>query len=339
MLNWLKSYLTGRKQKVILDHTIRSFYLSVVTGVPQGSILGPLLFLIYINDLPMIIPRGLGLFILFVDDTNFVLSEDDKKLLLDAFKTIVDLITRWVKANGLKLNEHKTQILNFHANYSNTSYADTSYLTKYFTVQSTCTFLGLQIDHSLVWKNHVEFLVTKLSKAYFAILTLSGIVDYSVLKQVYYAYVYSHITYGIIFWGNSSLSIKVFRKQKEIVRVMMGATKRASCQPLFRESGILPLPSIFILYSLLFVKMNWEEFNMGNHNHNYNTRNSKILQFPVHKKAFFEKTPYYNSMRLFNKLPKEVQEEPSTNKFKRILLDFLKTNCFYSVQEYMNHQF
>ena len=301
VLQWLRSYLLGRWQKVVLGDDIESFYIEVVTGVPQGSILGPLLFLIYINDLPVAIPEGL--LILFVDDTNVVLTEKNKTLLLQAFKALISEMSKWFEANGLKLNDNKTQILNFHANYSNSYFADSSYLENYFTTMSTCAFLGLQIDHSLVWKNHIEYLVVKLSKAYFAILTLSQVVDQSVLKQVYYAYVYSFITYGIIFWGNSPLSRKVFLKQKKIIRIMMNSPRRASCRPLFLASGILPLPSVYILYSVLFVKMNWEEFFSRNNTHNYNTRNSKALQFPSHKKTFFEKTPDYSSIRLFNKLP------------------------------------
>src|SRR5436190_23661718 len=88
------------------------------------------------------------------------------------------------------------------------------------------------------------------------VLTLSQVVDQSVLKQVDYAYVYSFITYGIIFWGNAPLSRKVFLKQKKIIRIMMNSPRRASCRPLFLASGILPLPSVYILYSVLFVKMN-----------------------------------------------------------------------------------
>ena len=192
----------------------------------------------------------------------------------------------------------------------------------------------MKIDSSLTWKNHEEHLVGKISKAYYAILTLSGIVDYSVLKQVYYAYVYSYITYGVIFWGDSSLSYKVFRKQKEIVRVMMGANRRASCRPLFLESGILPLPCVFILYSLLYVKSNFEEFSSRNHVHNYSTRNASMLKYPNHKKTFYEKTPFYNSIRLFNKLPLNFQKEPSLKRFKNMLIDILKANCFASLSIY-----
>src|SRR5436190_1311808 len=163
-----------------------------------------------------------------------------KSLLIEAFKANFDLIAKWFAANGLKLNVQKTQILNFHANYSKSSFADKDYP---FKVESTCSFLGLKIDNSLTWKNPVEHLVGKLSKAYYTILTLSAIVDYSLLNQVYYAYVYLYITYGVIFLGDSSLSYKVFRKQKEIVRVMMGATRRAFCRPPFLE-----ILRVFILY-------------------------------------------------------------------------------------------
>jgi len=92
------------------------------------------------------------------------------------------------------------------------------------------------------------------------------------LKTVYYAYFHSIISYGIIFWGNSTLSIKIFRLQKRVIRTMMGYRKRDSCRKLFVGLGIFPLPSLYIYSLLKFVIKNYQLFSTNDEIHNIGTR-------------------------------------------------------------------
>lgn len=170
-LSWLTSYLAHRYQRVDIDEESKSSFQQVISGVPQGSILGPLLFLIYSNDLPEVISNAK--IVLYADDTSVKAKYKNKQslstLLTDQFKQL----NYWFSANGLKLNAEKTKFLAFHLNHQNTSQRDYFFLPPCFNVVSSVRFLGVEIDSSLTWRAHVNQLLLKLSKAFYALLTLS----------------------------------------------------------------------------------------------------------------------------------------------------------------------
>jgi hypothetical protein len=153
-------------------------------------------------------------------------------------------VNTWFKTNLLTLNLKKTHHLQFstmncdeldmHINVSHKQ-----------LVNSNCTkFLGLNIDNKLSWKNHIDYLVTKLSSSCFIMRTVKPIMSQRSLR-IYFAYIHSIMTYAIIFLGNSLYSIKLFRIQKKVVRIMMGLKKRDSCRDSFKEMKIL---SLFLIH-------------------------------------------------------------------------------------------
>lgn len=165
---------------------------------------------------------------------------------------------------------------------------------------------------------------------------LSQSVGCNVLRQVYFAYFQSLLSYGVMFWGNSSESNRVFLLQKKVVRLISGAGPRDSCKHHFQQLQILPLPCILILHCSLFVKKNYQRFSSKNHVHSHFTRNSSILQYPIHRTTFFERSPFYLCISIFNHLPDIIKEEQSTQRFKMLVGKFLIQHCFYSVAEYLN---
>jgi hypothetical protein len=114
--------------------------------------------------------------------------------------------------------------------------------------------------------------VIKLNRSCFAIRSVKCILSLETLKMVYYLYVHSILKYGIIFWSNSSHSIRVFRIQKRIISIMTNSAKRVSCRSLFRELGILPLQAQYILSISMFIKTNRELFKFNSHVHKFNTK-------------------------------------------------------------------
>jgi len=166
-------------------------------------------------------------------------------------------------------------------------------------------------------------------------LTLSHTVDVHTLKQVYYAYFQSHISYGVIFWGNSSDSSKVFVMQKKVIRLITKSAFNESCRDHFRDLKILPLPSLYIFSCVMFVYSNLEMFYSRNHHHTHFTRNSSVLQYPNHRTSFLEKAPFYSCITLFNSLPINIKNLQSKSLFKKSLLRYLTMHCFYSVNEYL----
>jgi len=108
-------------------------------------------------------------------------------------------------------------------------------------------FQGLYINNNLSWKTHIESIKNNLRSACYVMRLVKPYVTANTLKVIYYFYFHSIMTYGLIFWGNSPDSIKIFRLQKKIIRIMMGCRSRDSCRKLFLNLEILPLPSQYIL--------------------------------------------------------------------------------------------
>jgi hypothetical protein len=129
----------------------------------------------------------------------------------------------WFTANKLVLNLDKTNIMKFIMNNSLHSALRIGCKEKYIEKMVKTKFLGLHIDNHLNWKNHIDQMIPKLSRACYAVRLIFHISNVATLKSIYFAYFHSIIKYGIIFWGNSSNSGKIFTLQKKIIRIMVGA--------------------------------------------------------------------------------------------------------------------
>jgi hypothetical protein len=140
--------------------------------------------------------------------------------------------------------------------------------------------LGLYINDTLTWKTHIDNIWPKLCSACFAMRSVKPYVSQQMLKAIYYSYFHSIMSYGIIFWGQSANSIRVFRLQKRILRILMGCKNRDSCRKLFINLKILPLPSQYIFCLLLFVVKNRELFSTNNEIHPFCTRQHQNLHQP-----------------------------------------------------------
>jgi hypothetical protein len=163
-------------------------------GVPQGSILGPLLFLLYINGITKVSVNGAKIF-LCADDTSIIVTNSEYDGYKSAMNKILYEINTWFRTNLLKLNVNKTHILQFitmyhddHGMYNNISYK--------LPANSECIkFLGLNIN-KLSWKNHINYLVTKLSSSCFIMRTIKRIMSLGSLRMIYFAYIHSAITWN-----------------------------------------------------------------------------------------------------------------------------------------------
>jgi hypothetical protein len=113
---------------------------------------------------------------------------------------------------------------------------------KYVEEAVSLKFLGIQLDSHLNWKNHIDQINPKLSAAGYMVRQMYYICNNNTLRSIYFAYFHSIASYGIIFWGNSSNSMKIFTLQKRIIRIMVGAYPRTSCRKLFKKLEILTVP-------------------------------------------------------------------------------------------------
>lgn len=248
-LNLIKSYLTNRTQvtsitKICPRSKIETEYGSgpriVKFGVPQGSVLGPLLFLIYINDLPNSTNDRM---VLFADDCTVVYNNES-----DINRSICSII-EWLENNNLLINIDKTKLMHFKQKTNHKLDTKVEYLGKEVELTTTTKFLGVHIDNNLKWQTHIEFLCKKISQSSYSLYLLSKKVSLPSLLVAYHGYVVSRLRYAIIFWGNATNWDKVFKCQKKCVRAMCGLKKTDSCREHFKKFGLLTVPSIYILES------------------------------------------------------------------------------------------
>ena len=199
-LDWFKSYLANRKQYVIYNNKT-SDNLDITCGVPQGSVLGPLLFIVYTNDLPDCIEGAET--ILFADDTTICQSSDNIELLYHSMNDNLDRLTDWFKANTLSLNINKTNYMIFpHKRHIDPSHNLSIANTNMDQVKRT-KFLGIHIDQQLKWDVHVDGIKSKISSYLFSMNKVKHFIPTSLMKILYYSMVYPYLTYGIALWGST----------------------------------------------------------------------------------------------------------------------------------------
>jgi hypothetical protein len=228
-------------------------------GVPQGSIVGPLLFIIYNNDLPLRI-NSLSEPILFADDTSVIISNRNFENFCTISNSVFSSMIEWFSANKLVPNLEKTNIMKFVMNNSPHCALNIGYKDKYIEETVNSKFLGLHLDNHLNWKDHIDQMIPKLSGACYAVRSMFHISNINIPKSIYFAYFHSIIQYGIIFWGNSSNSRKIFTLQKKIISIMVGAHPRTPCRNLFKKLEILPVPCQYIFSLMNFFVNNQENF-------------------------------------------------------------------------------
>ena len=152
--------------------------------------------------------------------------------------------------------------MHFTTKNNSLSNFDIIYTDKKLTTVDIVKFLGLSLDNSLSWRKHIEAIIPKLSIATFATRVVQPFLSLDSLKQIYYSYSRSVLTYGIIFSGNTPHSNVIFKMQKRTIRIMMGIRNRDSCREYFKGLKILPLQSQYLLSLLLFVAGNVDYFSL-----------------------------------------------------------------------------
>jgi len=188
------------------------------------------------------------------------------------------------------------------------------------------------VDNKLSYKPHIDRLINNVSTACYVIRSVNPYVNTNAIIMIYHSLSHTVMTYGIIFWGNSSHSIQVFRIEKKAVRIIMGRGNRESCRNLFKELKILPLMSQYILSLLKFVLNIREQYIENSEIHNINTRHTSNLHLPTAHLNIYQKGVYYSGIKIFISLPWDIKtyiDNPRT--FKKAVKKFLYTNSFYSL--------
>jgi len=331
----IRSYLDNRYQKVGWNKHY-STWDKIQCGVPQGSILGPLLFLIYVNDLPLINKdTNDHKMILYADDTSVVITAPNYTDLNIRANLLFHNINTWFQNNLLLLNLDKTLYADFFSNYTVKRMGSIQYNNTNLTNAPLIKFLGLMIDSNLTWNHQVDSVLRRLSSSCYALNYVKYTLPVDILKLIYFANIQSIMSYGIIFWGASTTASKVFILQKKTLRIIYNIKPRDSCRKLFRDNQIMTFYSLYLYSLTLFVFNNKGLFDPNNTFHQYNTRTNKNLHLPSIHLMKYAKGPYVNGIKVFNHLPHTIKTlEHSPVKFKNALKNFFHQHPFYSIKEY-----
>ena len=318
VLNLIKSYLTDRTQCVRIGDSLSS-YKTMNIGVGQGSIIGPILFLFYINDLPNV--SKLLKTVLFADDTTLFLSHDSSNSVYNDINGELCKFSEWFNANRISVNLDKT----YFSIFSTRNFIIEDLFINHVVVryEEQGRFLGVFLDNKLTFSNHVTHICSKLSKTVGIMYKISKNIPLSVRISLYYSLFYPYLIYCNLIWGGAAKTNlnPIILLQKKILRIICGADFLSHTNDLFFQTKILKFPDVHIFLLCLYFYKNANSFT--NHSHQYSTRNSDHIVPTFQRLTITQRSLNYAAPNAWNDLPAYLKSIPKYSSFKCKLKEYL----------------
>lgn len=318
-LDWFRSYLSDREYFVrVGNFNSRSVLTNI--GLPQGSILGPICFLIYINDLPNL--SNICNFTLFADDTTVSLANNNLNSLLENLNYDLDKIVNWSNSNRLSINASKTEAIIFTTRpISSDPCLELN--NELISFKNHTRFLGVFLDSKMRFDSHVSHVLSKLSKNAGILFKIRDCLPMEARLKFYYSFMYPYLVYNVLSWGSASDSVlyPLIIQQKRIVRTICNSERTDHSSPLFYRLKLLKLKDIFKYELCLHMYDNLS--NEIYSNHNVPTRNSNLLRPTFQRLTVTQRAVSFQGPTAWNSLPAEIKNLSSKNVFKNKLKTFL----------------
>ena len=335
-LNWFTSYLTDREQVVSVNSTL-SERQSINYGVIQGSTLGPLLFLIYINNLGKI-NLDKGEMYLYADDTALIFEGDTWDEVYRYAEVGLRTVKRWFDQNRLTINVGKTKHMAVSLRAaSDPINKDLKLHTCKDDAVCNCDlidrvecykYLGVVFDNRLKWFKHINYINNKLRKCVYMFANLSKVLNRQQIKTVYYAYVQSILQYGIIAWGGALSTIiqPLQITQKSIIKAALQKPRTYPSDSLFDDFKVFDIRQLYIKVLACYAfKNDYNFLQETEHIHATRYQQQVGLITPRISKSINATNSVFLTHILFQNLPAELRNTScySLSKYKNIISSWL----------------
>ena len=322
-LNWLWSYLSNRMQCVEIGDA-QSELEFIKCGVPQGSVLGPLLFLIYINDI--VSASNIFKFILFADDTSLYYSCKDAKTIEETMNRELAKISDWLSANRLSLNVGKSKLLYFTNNDRNIlSNIDIKMNNQILAEVPYAKYLGVYLDNKLQWDVHINNIKLRLSKGVSILAKIRHYVPSSVLRSLYFTFINSHTNYNLLNWGTAPLANieKISSKIRKAIRIISFKRHDDEPLPLFKQLSILPLEETLQLKQANFMWKFKNNLLPPSLSSNFRLNNRNQLAVTYNRLIQSASHITYAGPKLWNGIPSNIQDKTTPKSFSSAMKAYL----------------
>lgn len=323
---WFENYLYNRKQFVQIENN-KSNKKTITCGVPQGSVLGPIMFLIYINSIGNLNLKGN--IKLFADDTTIIYFSDNILQLENDIKYDLNIVFKWLQLYKLTLNFNKsTYMLISKKNSNKQLISKLIFNSQIINYSKTVKFLGLYLDENLSWKYHIQNLRTKISPLIGILYKIRHFVPLKYLKNIYFCLIYSKIQYLISIWGSAyRTNLTPLKKlQNKVIKCIHNLPSLEPTINLYQPRGYLDLKNIYKLkISVLIQSINFQIKNSdikllkSISIHQHETRQCNDFQIAKIKSNFGKRSILHEGINIYNKLPTFLKNIREIKKFKNKL--------------------
>ncbi|KAG8313850.1 hypothetical protein J6590_108242 [Homalodisca vitripennis] len=332
VLSWFSSYLNNRRQCVKISNTFSDFGI-IKSGVPQGSVLGAILFIVYINDLCN--SNLYGRITSFADDTALTYIKDDWNDIEEAMSIDLKALQWWFSKNNMLLSPEKTKYINFSLK------KDPQHFTKqilYNCVSCLCTnkecpecaivsqsdnlkYLGILLDREINWKKHIDMVKKKLNGILRTFYFLQNMCTEEVMRMLYFSLVNSRLEYGIFCWGGTyETNLKpLLMQQKKFIRLVKRKCRYEPSHPLFISLNIFPITYLFVYKVLKIFYVTSGNLPVLINIYKNKLRHKDKIAVPKPNLTIFRKSYCFLGPKMFNTIPKDISNSKNIHIFSKLL--------------------